>query len=189
MVPERDGAVATADDDRIRREVEQPPFLPQPRGLGGDLLDVDQHHHRSVDTVVCRAVGVNAQHVMAPFAIGHLTLEHLHRIDHLDDHRFQIGNVDRGLQVVDWPPDIAREYVEELRRRRCQPADAQVDTHGDHRQAGAVDQIGDVVVQPRELGVACLKLLVDGGELLVDRLQLLLRRLQLFVGALQLLVG
>ncbi len=54
---------------------------------------------------------------------------------------------------------------------------------------GAVEQVLDVVVQGRQLGVLLLILRVDGVELLVDGMELLVRALQLLVRGDELLVG
>ena len=132
---------------------------------------------------------MDAQQVMPAFAVANLALADLYGLDDLGDQRLKIREVDRRPEVTDRPAEVRRQHVEHLGRRGRVATDAQVGGNRDHRYISAGEQVVDVVVEPGELGVTILELLVGRGQLLVDRLQLLFRGLQLFVRALQLLVG
>ena len=189
VIPERDDAVAVAGDDRVGRQVDQRRLLPQTGRLQGHLFDIEQDHHGAVDPVIGGPEGMDAQQMMASFAVANFALADLHGVDDLGNQRFEIRDVDRRPEVADRPADVVGQHVEYLGRRGRVATDAQVGGNRDHRYISAGEQVVDVVVEPGELGVANLELLVDRGQLLIDRLQLLFRGLELFVRALQLLVG
>ena len=167
--------------------------LAQPAGLGHagqvllDLVDIEQGQDRAVDAVVGGLVGAHVHGIPAAGLVAHLALRRRHGLDHPDEHGLQVGNVDLELQVGDGPSDVAGDDVEDLFGARRKAPDAQVAPDDDEGHVDAVEQVGQVVVDKAQLGVAALQLIVDGDELLVGRLQLLLGRLELFVDALQLL--
>ncbi len=84
---------------------------------------------------------------------------------------------------------VVRLELEEIGGERRVLADAQVGVEVDGRHVDALQQVADVAVHFRELGVLALVLGVDGVQLLVDAVQLLVDALQLLVGSDHLLVG
>ena len=86
------------------------------------------------------------------------------------------------------PMSVGNEFEKLLRAWR-ETADAQITPEHHDRQVHAAEQVVDVVIGRREVGIVVLQFLVDGRQFLVRRLQFLLRRFEFLVRALQLLVA
>ena len=100
----------------------------------------------------------------------------------------QIGVAERAGEVGERPADIGGDDAEQRFRRRREEADVEIAVEEQRRDAGAVQDVLQIVGRAALPLQRLLKLAVEGGELLVERLQLLLRGHQLLVGRLELLV-
>ncbi len=101
----------------------------------------------------------------------------------------QVGDGQVRFDVAHRPAHVGRDQVEDLLRRRREAANPQVAADHDDRDIHADQQIDQVVVHPRQLGIAVPQLVVDRDQLFVSGLRLFLGHLQLFVGALELFIG
>ena len=91
-------------------------------------------------------------------------------------------------EVGERPADVGGDDPEQRFRRRREEADVEVAVEEQRRDAGAVEDVLQVVGGAALAFERLLQLAVEGGELLVERLQLLLGGFQLLVGGLELLV-
>lgn len=151
-------------------------------------VNVFERQQRAVYAVVGRAVGEHPKRVPVRVLVLHFVLAHLHGLDDLGQQRFEARRRHRERKMGGGPADVAGQHVQDLGRGRREPAYAQVGAEHDDRHVDAAEQIGHVVVEPEQLGVAHLQLLIDRRQFLVERLQFLLGRFEFLVGALQLLV-
>ena len=94
---------------------------------------------------------------------------------------------ERG-QIGERPADVGGDDPEQRFRRRREEADVEVAVEEQRRDAGAVENVLQIVGRAALPFERLLKLAVERGQLLVERLQLLLRGYQLLVGGLELLV-
>ena len=157
--------VAVEDEQRLTHCLDDGPgvtggFLEPLIGMLG-LVDVEQHHDRAVDLVIRGPVRMEAKLIPAAVAVADFSLRDLHALDHLPEQQLQVGHLDGWLEVADATADVGGQQVQELPRRRRESPDAAVDAHGDDRHVAAAQEVDQVVVEPVQLRVPALKLIVD----------------------------
>jgi hypothetical protein len=154
--------------------------------LGGLLTarNIVERHHGAVDLVVAGAVRADRQQVAAAVLILDFALPGVQVVDDVEEQGFEIGNVDLEAEVGDPAASIGGKQIERLLGLGREAAQAKVVAEHHDGNIDAAEQIVEIVVDLRQLGIAALHFLVDGVELFIGALELFLGGEQLFVGAL-----
>ena len=98
------------------------------------------------------------------------------------------GSMASSGEIGERPADIGGDDPEQRFCRRREEADVEIAVEEQRRDAGAVEDVLQIVGRVALPFQRFLKLAVEGGELLVERLQFFLRGYQLLIGGLELLV-
>src|SRR5208282_6226452 len=98
---------------------------------------VHEHDHHSVNLVVQRAIGKDAELVTLPVSIGDLSFQGPQTRHYLCGHRLEFRNCDRGVDVQQWPPYVAGDEPQDFLRFRCEAADGEIPADHDHRNIDA----------------------------------------------------
>ena len=114
-----------------------------------ERVDVDEREDGAVDLVVRGLVGANLHPIPAPVAVLHLGLRHRRRLDDLGDLPVEIGHVDVRLDVVERPPDVGRDDVEDAPRLGRETADPAFAVEDDDRDVDGGEQVEEVAVDLR----------------------------------------
>ena len=119
-------------------------------------VDVQEGQPRRLDPVVRGDVGPDPQRVPPPLAVLGLVLPGRDGIDHLGHQARQVVHVEVRAEVAERPADVAADQVQDLLGRRGEPPDPQLAIDHHDRQAHALDEVGEIVVEPAELDIAVL---------------------------------
>ncbi len=168
-------ALEDLDGPRVRLRS----FRLGPHGGG----DVEEGQHRPGDVVLHAAVGEDPDQV-ARCAIGRrrLAFDHAQGPEHPADVVLHLRIGDPRGDVADWPPHVGFHQMEDVRGAGREALYPQLVVQEQRGDLGALEQVLQVAVGPRQFVHPTVQLAVDRLQLLIDRLQLLLGGLQLLVG-------
>ncbi len=152
-------------------------------------VDIHERHQHPVDLVLGGLVRSHPKRVPVSVPALDLSFQQAALAAHFRDQAVQVGHVDIGPDIADWPAHIGGNQVQQRFRRGGEAPDSPVASHDDNRDAHADQQIAQVVRELAQFRVPVLQLLVQRRQFLVRGLQFLLGGLQFFVGALEFLVG
>ena len=120
--------------------------------LGG--IDVDKGHHRAVNLIVHGPVGPDPHGIPAASQVLDLPLAHTHGVDHLGDQPGQVRHIDVRPEVDEGPPHVAGQQVQQFFGQRGETPDAPVAAQHQDGDVDATEQVGEIVVELRQLEVA-----------------------------------
>ncbi len=132
----------------------QPRLVRAQRRLGAlALADIDEGQHRAFDDVLGRPIRPDAHQVPLPALDLHFRLDRRQRVEDRPDVFDQPVVADEVRHdVLDRPPDIGRNQVDDLRRRRREARDPELMIDEHRADAGSGEQVVHVVVDPRQVG-------------------------------------
>ena len=159
--------------------------------IQGELvrMNVDEHEDGAFDAVLAGAVGADTHGKPAALAILDVLLDGDKVIDDFSNLLIEVGDDDGAVQVTQSAANVRGDEVEDLFGHGGEAADGEIRAEHDDGHVDVGEEVGQVVVDLAELGVAILQFLVEGGQFLVGGLQLFLGGFQLLVGALEFLVA
>src|SRR5215471_3228839 len=81
-------------------------------------------------------------------------------VNHLRDQALQVGIVEIELKVADGAPNVSWDQVQQHFRSRRDAADAELGVQHQDRHLGAAKQVDEIAVEPSQLRVPIVQLLV-----------------------------